>query len=128
MQAQVMVKGVQTCVPGHVPAQTGNGALPQVGSRLVDVVVATAVLVLLLDVDVVLPGTLVDVVAGQPRSCDVPGRATAPGPGMSAELSTVLLPEAGMQKTLTSVEGFVELSPMQTPAGAPVSLIVRAGP
>jgi len=128
MQAQVMVKGVQTCVPGHVPAQTGNGALPQVGSRLVDVVVATAVLVLLLDVDVVLPATVVDVVAGQPRSCDVPGRATAPGPGMSAEPSTVLLPDAGTQKTLTRVAGFAEPSPMHTPAGEPFSVIVRAGP
>ena len=63
MQAQVMVKGVQTCVPGHVPAQTGNGALPQGGSRLVDVVVPTAVLVVVGTlVDVVVPTMVVDVV------------------------------------------------------------------
>jgi len=120
-------------------------ALAQVGrgSRLVDVVVATAVLVVLLAklVEVVVPPPiLVEVVVPPPMVVDVvqpamgarswlpPGRATAPGPGRSPALSTVPLPDAGMQKTLTSVAACVAPSPMHTPAGEPFSVIVRAGP
>jgi len=102
----------------------------------VDVVVATAVLVEV----VVPPPILVEVVVPPPMVVDVvqpamgarswlpPGRATAPGPGRSPALSTVPLPDAGMQKTLTSVAACVAPSPMHTPAGEPFSVIVRAGP
>ena len=130
MQAQVNVSGVQTCVPGHVPAQTGNGALPQAGSRLVDVVVATAVLVVLARlVDVVPPAMVVDVVqAGMGDTIWLsPGSPTAPGPGRSPAPSTVGLKVGGMQKTLTSVEECAAPSIM-IPAGTPVSEMLVAVP
>ena len=132
MQTQVIeTVGWQICVPGHVPAQAGNGVLPQGGSRLVDVVVATAVLVVLAKlVDVVPPAMVVDVVqAGMGDTIWLsPGSPTAPGPGRSPAPSTVGLKVGGMQKTLTSVEAWVAPSSMHTPAGDPLEVMVRAGP
>src|SRR6266446_10942931 len=59
------------------------------------------------------------------RSWAVPGSETAPGPGRSPALSTVLLKVGPMQKMLTSVEAWP--SPLvRSPAGAPVSAIVLA--
>src|SRR5947208_10269932 len=98
MQAHVNVNGVQTCVPGQVPAQTGNGALPQAGSRLVDVVVLRAVLVVgARVVAVAVPAIVVDVVQlGMGAMIWLsPGSPTAPGPGRSAAPSTVALKVGG---------------------------------
>ena len=107
-----------------------------------DVVVGTAVVVVFGTLVEVVPPPLVEVVVVEVPAMVVevaqpamgatswlsPGRATAPGPGRSAALSTVALPDAGTQKTLTSVAGCVAPSPMHTPPAAPFSVIVRAGP
>src|SRR5207248_8078742 len=57
----------------------------------------------------------------------VPGSETAPGPGRSPAASTVALKVGRMQKMLTSVEACPAPS-LRLPAGAPVSVIVRAPP
>jgi hypothetical protein len=117
-QAMAIGFGVQIDVPGHDPEQTGN-APPHGG--IVVVVGGGSVSVVLELVVVVVPTV-------QVPSCETPPRATAPGPGMSAAPSTVPFPDPGMQKTLTSRAGCGRASSMQTPAGAPVSLTVLAGP
>ena len=140
MQTQADPMGRHSAVPAQVPTQAGNVALAQVGSgsKLVEVELLVAV-ELVVEV-LVVPARLVEVVVAPTMVVDVvqpamgatswlpPGRATAPGPGRSPALSTVLLPDAGMQKTLTSVAACVAPSPMHTPAGEPFSVIVRAGP
>src|SRR5690349_7443540 len=57
----------------------------------------------------------------------MPDSDTAPGPGRSPAASTVGLKVGGMQKMLTSVEVCAAPS-ARLPAGAPVSVIVRAPP
>src|SRR5438132_13581685 len=61
------------------------------------------------------------------RSWAVPGSETAPGPGRSPAASTVALKVGWMQKMLTNVEAWPAPS-LRVPAGAPVSVIVRAPP
>jgi len=56
----------------------------------------------------------------------VPGSETAPGPGRSADESTIGLNVDGTQKMLTSVSGLAAPPVVSAPAGTPVSTIVRA--
>ena len=62
----------------------------------------------------------------QGRFCAVPERATAPGPGRSAAVSTSELNVSGMQKMLTSLPGLAAPPVVSAPEAAPVSTIVRA--
>src|SRR5207249_5085052 len=62
----------------------------------------------------------------QGRFCAVPERATAPGPGRSAAVSTSALNVSGMQKMLASLAGLAGPPVVIAPAAAPDSTIVRA--
>src|SRR5262249_52680613 len=77
----------------------------------------------------VAPGGATDVsLVAHGSSCTSPVRQAAPGPGRSPTESTSATPVAGTQKTLTRVEATGEALVVSAPAGAPVSVIVRAGP
>src|SRR5262249_49179286 len=89
-QVQVMATGLpQIDVPRHVPEHEGNG--PPQG----------CIVVVVGSVGTVLELVVVVVATVQLPTCASPPSATEPGPGMSAALSTVAFPDAGMQKTLT---------------------------
>ena len=135
----------QVVVPGSIVKATEPTGSPG-GGQVGSVVLVTVVLVLDVVVVVLIGDAVLVVVAGSELVVVVPARVvvvhrgigeiswltpvrlTAPGPGRSPAASTVALKVGGTQKTLTRWAACEVPSSMHTPAGDPVSLMVRAGP
>src|SRR5262249_62268266 len=97
----------QIDVPGHVPEHVGK--VPPQG----------CIVVVVGSVGTVLELVVVVVATVQLPTCASPPSATEPGPGMSAALSTVAFPEAGVPKTVTSRPAARGGTSVPAPAAAP---------